>query len=343
MTRTLGEASRTSRAHGDVPRLGFLGVGWIGAARLRALCESGACRAAALADVDGGTLEKARECAAGAEACGGLDELLAMELDGIVIATPSAMHADQAMRALQAGCAVFCQKPLARTEEETARVVEAARAADRLLGVDLSYRHTRAFEAVRDRIRAGDLGEVFAVELTFHNAYGPEKAWFRDVALSGGGCVIDLGIHLVDLALLALGWPRISRAEADLYARGERLGPAPDVVEDFADARLLTERGQSVRLACSWNLHAGRDAVIGARFYGTRGSAGFENRGGSFYDFEATFDVGTRREVIASPPDDWGGRAAVAWARRLARDRGFDDAATRLVEVASVLDRIYGR
>src|SRR5215212_8605598 len=96
------------------------------------------------------------------------EELLTSDLDGIVIATPSALHADQAIAALERGVAVFCQKPLARTGPETRAVIGAARAADRLLGVDLSYRHTSAMRAVRDLVTSGQIGHVRAVELVFH-------------------------------------------------------------------------------------------------------------------------------------------------------------------------------
>ena len=58
-----------------------------------------------------------------------------------------------------------------------------------------SERRARFGPSAGDRIR---LGQTDAVDLVFHNAYGPDKAWFRDPALSAGGCVIDLGIHLVD-------------------------------------------------------------------------------------------------------------------------------------------------
>jgi hypothetical protein len=64
---------------------------------------------------------------------------------------------------------------------------------------------------------------------------------------------------------------------------------------------------------------------------------------GSFYDFTAERYRGTARETLATPPDAWGGRAAAAWAARLAAAERFDPAAERLVEVARVLDRIYGR
>ncbi|MFY0581591.1 Gfo/Idh/MocA family protein [Cystobacter fuscus] len=124
-----------------------------------------------------------------------LEALLDLGLDGVVIATPSAFHAEQSVRALERGVAVFCQKPLGRTQEEVRRVVDAARAADRLLGVDLSYRFTTGMRRLRECIQSGALGDIHAVNLVFHNAYGPDKAWFYDPRLSGGGCVMDLGIH----------------------------------------------------------------------------------------------------------------------------------------------------
>jgi predicted dehydrogenase len=294
------------------PRLGFLGVGWIGRSRLEAIERADVAVTAAIED----------------PALPASQDLAEAELDGVVIATPSALHAAQAIAAFERGLAVFCQKPLARTAEEARRVVAAARAADRLLGVDMSYRHVRAFAAARDLVRSGDLGEVFAADLVFHNAYGPDKPWFRDPRLSGGGCLIDLGIHLVDLALWTLGPLEVADARilgtpVEHYAAG-RLGPAT--------------------FACSWNLDAGADAVITARFYGTRGGVEVTNVDGSFFDFRCDRLHGTRREPLVEPPDDWPGRAAVAWAERLARDRAFDeDAAAELVRVHEVVDELYRR
>jgi predicted dehydrogenase len=301
------------------PRLGFLGVGWIGRARMEAV--AGAADVAAIADP------------ALPDALHSLDELLEHELDGVVVATPSALHAEQAITALESGLAVFCQKPLGRTAAEVRAVVDAAREADRLLAVDLSYRQTRAARAVR----ALELGEVYAVETSFHNAYGPDKEWFYDARLAGGGCVIDLGTHLVDLALWMLGWPAVVDVDSRLLHRAGR------DVEDYAVARLDLDTGATVSLSCSWNLPAGRDCVIEASFYGAAGAASLRNVGGSFYDFVAQRYQGTQTEPLVQPPDDWGGRAIVEWARRVAAGERFDSAAERLVEVAEVLDRIYGR
>jgi predicted dehydrogenase len=326
------------------PRLGFLGVGWIGRNRMQAVAAAGAAEVVAVADAD--------MAAAGAAAAdvGAVtvrpDELLGpdLDLDGVVIATPSALHAEQTLAALRHGRAVFCQKPLARTADETRRVVEAARAADRLLGVDLSYRHLAGVERISDLIVNGDIGDVYAVDLVFHNAYGPDKAWFTDPALSGGGCVIDLGIHLVDLALWLTDAPKVDAVTSRLFAAGRPLDDAPTVCEDYAVARLDLASGATVNLTCSWFLPAGADAAIGATFYGTSGAAALRNVDGSFYDFVAEHRTGTSSRVLAEPPDDWGGRAAVDWSRRLAAGDRFDAAAgAELVDVAAVLDRIYGR
>ena len=327
----------------SVPRLGFLGVGWIGRHRMEAIADTGLAEIAAIADSSTEMMAAARNTAPQAELVCGLDELLEMGVDGIVIATPSALHAEQSIRALESGAAVFCQKPLGRTADEARRVVDAARAADRLLSVDFSYRFTEGMRAVRERIRAGELGEVFAVDLVFHNAYGPDKPWFYDPALSGGGCVMDLGVHLVDLALWALGWPAVESVASRLYREGALLPPSPGVCEDYATATLGMDGGATVDLTCSWRVSAGRDAVIEAAFYGTGGGAALKNVGGSFYDFTAELYHGTARETLASPPDAWGGRAAADWARRLAQGERFDPECERLVEVARVLDRIYGR
>jgi predicted dehydrogenase len=323
------------------PRLGFLGVGWIGRNRLEAIARSGRAEVVAVADdLPGAALEAAR-LAPGARVVEGLEGLLDAGLDGLVIATPSALHASQTRAALERGLSVFCQKPLGRNAGEVAGVVETARRVNRLLGVDLSYRFTEAGRTLRALVGSGELGQIHAVSLVFHNAYGPDKDWFYDRALAGGGCLIDLGIHLVDLALWCLEFPEVERISAGLLAGGRPLEPGSPLVEDYAAAQLRLSTGAVVQLACSWRLPAGRDAVIEASFYGAHGGASLRNMDGSFYDFTCERLAGTRRQLLASPPDPWSGRAAVDWAERLAAGQGFDAEAERFVGVAGVLDRIY--
>ena len=320
-------------------RLGFLGAGWIGRNRMEALLASGGAEAVGICEPDDGMLVEALKLAPAACEAGSLDELLSLGLDGLVIATPSALHAGECIAALEAGVAVFCQKPLGRNAAEVEDVVHAARRADRLLGVDLSYRETAALQAIRDRIRAGELGQVFAADLVFHNAYGPQSAWFWDPQLSGGGCLIDLGVHLVDAALWVFDFPDVIDARATLLRGGEPVWPGS--VEDYAAGELKLATGTVVRLACSWNLNAGADAVIGVTFYGTAGGAEMSNENGSFFDFGAYLLRGRERQQLTSPPDEWGGRAAVRWLEALARGERFEGTTSGLLETARTLDRLY--
>jgi predicted dehydrogenase len=314
---------------------------------MESVCGCGAATAAAVAEPDPGLLAMALVSAPGARGCRSLDELLELApklggLDGVVIATPSALHAAQSLQALAAGLPVFCQKPLGRTAGEAREVVEAARREDLRLGVDLSYRFVEGARRIRELVASGELGTIYAARLVFHNAYGPDKPWFYDRARSGGGCVIDLGTHLIDLLLWMLGEPGVEAVTARCLAGGAPCD-AESQVEDYAVARLVLAGGAVAEIACSWNLPAGQDAVIAASFYGTAGGAELRNVDGSFYDFVAEQFRGTARETLAGPPDAWGGRALEHWARRLAASRGFDSEVESAVRVAEVVDRIYGQ
>jgi predicted dehydrogenase len=324
------------------PELGFLGMGWIGRDRLEALRREDIAHIVAIADPDTEAVLAATQGSADAVAVTELGELLELDLDGVVIATPSAMHAPQAIATLQHGVAVFSQKPLARTRAEAAEVIAAAAAAGRPFGVDLSYRHTAAAQRMRAELQEGRIGRVFATELVFHNAYGPDKPWFVDRRRSGGGCVIDLGTHLLDL-LLWLQGDLQHRVDAVTLLRGGRpLAGADAEVEDFAAVQMTTADGASVRLACSWFLPAGCNCVFDCTLHGTEGALSMSNVAGSFYDFRLDLRHGTQAETLVSGPDSWGGRAVCAWARELGGGGSFDADLGRSVEaVAGLVDAIY--
>ncbi|MBC5775129.1 Gfo/Idh/MocA family oxidoreductase [Pontibacter sp. KCTC 32443] len=333
-----------SSATSTKPKLGFLGVGWIGRNRMEVIAKNGAGEVAFIADTLPQNASEALKSAPGATQVNSLEAVInEPEVDGVVIATPSAFHAEQSMLALEAGKAVFCQKPLGRNIEETRRVVDTARSHNKLLGVDLSYRYTKAMQEVYKVVQSGELGHIYAVELVFHNAYGPDKAWFYEQKLSGGGCVIDLGVHLVDLALWSLNFPEVKEVHSQLFAKGKPISMAEGKVEDYATASIALATGTHLQLTCSWNLPAGQEAIINATFYGTEGGVALKNTNGSFYDFVAERYYGTKTEVLCSPPDDWSGRAGVDWAERLAKGEGFNEEAEEFVRVAEVLDKIYGR
>jgi predicted dehydrogenase len=317
-----------------LPRLGFLGVGWIGRHRMQALSEEGLAEVAAVADPQAEALAAAAEAAPAAQRAATLEELLERDLNGVVIATPSALHAEQAVAALERGLAVFCQKPLARDAEETRRVLAAARGADRLLGVDLSYRHVEALRAARRAVEAGEIGRLHSLDLAFHNAYGPDKPWFTDPELAGGGCLIDLGTHLVDLALWLTGAGHVAVETA------RTLSLHGHAVEDQASTELTLGEVRA-RLACSWFQPAGGECAFECTAWGSEGAVSVRNVGGSFYDFRAELWRGTSSEALVEPPDAWGGRAIAAWAERLAADPAYDPAAEELELLARTIDDVY--
>ena len=194
------------------------------------------------------------------------------DLDGVVIATPSALHAEQSIAALESGLAVFCQKPLGRDAAEAAAVVAAARRADRLLGVDLSYRHldghaADAWSGARGSHRHG----VRRV------AHVPQRVRARQGVVPRPGA-LRRRVH--DRSRHAPRRPRpLDDAGAELRrarraaARGRR-GARRRIATRSRTMRSRSSsprRGAAISIACSWWLHAGRDAVIGAAFHGTHG------------------------------------------------------------------------
>ena len=325
------------------PRLGFIGLGWIGAARMKTVAESGSADIAGLMDSAPEALRAAAAQAPNAVVAPDLESLLALDLDGVVIATPTALHAPQAISSLGSGAAVFCQKPLGRSAAETTQVITAARSSNRLLAVDMCYRFVRAFTLIKEIVQAGEVGELYACDLVFHNAYGPDKPWYYDRKLSGGGCVVDLGIHLIDLALWFLDAPRLRAVSSRRFAQGRALSDGDPALEDYAVARLDFVSGASAAITCSWNLPAGRDAIIRAAFYGTQGGVAVRNVKGSFYDFRAERYRRTATEILDEAPDPWGGRALAAWVNKLATTRDYDPAIESARTVAAVIDAIYGR
>ena len=308
---------------------------------MKALAECGAGEICALVDPQVEMIRAAREVAPDAEVVRSFAEILQSGLDGVVIATPTGMHAEQTIAALDRGIAVFCQKPLGIDAKETKRAIAAARRSDSLLKVDLSYRFVEGARKIRELIQNGELGEVFAMDLVFHNAYGPDKAWFYDPKRSGGGCLIDLGIHLIDLALWLVDFPAVERVTGNLLANGRAFKGREVEVEDFAQAALRLANGANVNVSCSWKAHAGQDAVIEASIFGSQGGAKLRNVNGSFYDFVAEHFTGTSRRTLAVPPDEWGGRAATDWLKQLCRGNHFDPAAEELGIVAEAIDQVY--
>lgn len=325
------------------PRLGFVGVGWIGAMRMESVAASGAAEVVAVCDPSEERLEAARAAHGVVAGFPSYDELLeeasALDLDGVVIATPNALHAEQTVAALERGLAVFCQKPLALDAAEARAMIDTARRADRLLGVDYSYRYTDGARALKELADSGAFDRVTFIETVFHNAYGPGKAWCNDPELAGGGALIDLGVHQIDLALWILGGRGVNAVHGSALRRGVPVGRG--AIDDFAIAHLELEGGTVVHMAVSWEAHAGRDCLIRTTIHGTDGGAEFRNVGGSFFDFETERFHGRAAERIATESGTWLGRGILDWVERLTASRAFDPEIEGSIRITEVIDAIY--
>jgi predicted dehydrogenase len=144
-----------------------------------------------------------------------------------------------------------------------------------LLFVDYSYRFLATVDALRGALAA--VGRVQALRSEFHNIYGPgiEKAWFFDRQLSGGGALVDLGVHLIDLALWLIQPDDVTLERAELDS-----GP----IEREATLGLRLNGSIPFDMAVSWNAPLAETRIV-FEVAGDRGDVRWENVDGSFYRF----------------------------------------------------------
>ena len=226
-TVIMGETLTTATEHISsrekrLPRLGFLGVGWIGRNRLEVIAQSGLAEIAVISDTSPEMLQQSLALAPKAQTVSSYDELLRADIDGVIIATRARSMPSSHYKRWNADCPCSARSRWAEMQMRHVRWWKQQKA-NRLLGIDLAYRFTMALQAIHSVISSGELGKIYAANLVFHNAYGPDKEWFYDRSRSGGGCVMDLGIHLIDAALWILGFPKILTVNSRLYSQGQQL------------------------------------------------------------------------------------------------------------------------
>ena len=185
-----------------------------------------------------------------------LDDLLADEdIDAIDICTPNFLHAPMASAALEAGKHVLCERPLARSADEARTMVKAARKADRILMCSVSHRFRPDAQLLRRFVDKGDLGQIFYAKagwLRLRTQWDSDE-WRAQKRESGGGVVLDLGFHMIDLALWVLGNPAVESVTASVHRlkKGE--------VEDSATAFFRLEGGATLSLELTWGLLMEKD------------------------------------------------------------------------------------
>jgi len=248
---------------------------------------------------------------------------------------------------LEAGAHVLCEKPMAMSVAEAQSMLEAAHAAGRRLGIGFSQRFGRPARAMKAVVDTGRLGEIFQayVSWTRTDMFPRFGGWFGIKEQSGGGPLIDLGVHRLDLALWLMGYPEPKSVSAAAHHRiGVPRAKAEDKqfdVEDYATGLIRFQNGSSLVFEVSWagwqnkgNLWGGQDLHL----VGTEGSLSQSNEE-ILYDFAIDGDVLCSAQVSGDRLPEV--TACSEMVRCLREDVPFSAPAEHGIIVQRILDALY--
>jgi predicted dehydrogenase len=219
-------------------------------------------------------------------------ELLARgDIDFVSVCVPNLLHCQIAVDALNAGKHVHCEKPMAMNSDETKRMIEASEKSGRQLMIGLNNRFTPISQFVKRYVDEGRLGEIYFAKCGWKRRNGLSYAgWFSDKSMSGGGPLIDLGVHYIDLAMHFLGFPEVDKVLAKTYAK---FGPTekraaytfancvpdlttPFTVEDLATGFITMKNDAALQFEVAWASNVEREQVF-YDLYGTEGGIHFHD------------------------------------------------------------------
>ncbi len=276
----------------DKLRVGVIGLG-VGSYHIAGYQTHPQAEVVAVADPDAARRDEIGDKYGVRKRYASAEEMLAKErLDVVSVATPNKYHRDLTLAALQAGCHVLCEKPMAMNAAEAREMQAAAQAAGKRLMINFSWRFTEQSFALKAEVDAGLLGHIYFGRTIWHRRRGLPGfgGWFGQRALSGGGPLIDLGVHRLDLALWLMGYPKpvwvLGRTYNHIAARlAAQRGAAFDV-EDLAAGMITFDNGASLVVEASWAANISERELMETRLYGTE--AGLVQRNiQEGYTFEA--------------------------------------------------------
>ncbi|WP_440989617.1 Gfo/Idh/MocA family protein [Haloarchaeobius baliensis] len=186
--------------------------------------------------------------------------------DAVIVTTPNRYHEEYVVGALDAGLDVLVEKPLAHSLESAERIAAAARQTDAVCMVGFHNRFAAEAQVLKEHIDRGRFGEVTHVDATYVRRRGiPGRgSWFTDESIAGGGALLDIGAHAIDLALHFMEFPEIAEVSGvtrstfgsdEGYTYLEMWGEDGDgefTVDDSANAMIRTVDGQTVVLDTAW-------------------------------------------------------------------------------------------
>ncbi|EEG07079.1 Gfo/Idh/MocA family protein [Pseudogulbenkiania ferrooxidans] len=273
-------------------RVGVIGLG-IGRLHIEGWLQHPQVEVAAICDPDLERLAKVGEQFGIAARYDSADAMLAAErLDVVSVCTPNKYHKGLTLAAFEAGCHVLCEKPMALNADEGREMLAAAQRAGKRLMINFSYRFSAQSRALKAQVDAGRFGDFYFGRSVWHRRRGMPGfgGWFGTKALAGGGPLIDLGVHRLDLALWLMGYPKptwVMGGSYDHIARPLAAQSGKDFdVEDLACALIRFDNGATLALEASWAANIREAELMETRLLGTRAGL-LQHNVGEGYTFDA--------------------------------------------------------
>lgn len=352
-------------------QIGIIGCGGIANQKhLPALSrQKEKCEIMAFCDLKKERAQKAKEKYGAQGACvyDTYEELLAdTALDLVHVLTPNVSHCPITVAAFEAGKHVMCEKPMAHTAADAQKMIEAWKKSGKKFTIGYQNRFRPDTQALHKACEAGELGEVyFAKAHAVRRKAVPTWGVFPDKALQGGGPLIDIGTHALDITLWMMDNYKPVSCVGSVYQKigcqpegyiGNLFGPwdpAHFEVEDSAFGYVKMENGASIFLEAAWALNVKDSREAAATLCGTKGGAelvgGMSEGAYDLYINRAAYGVLTEEKIseggsiaffegAANAPEDM---EAEQWLNAVLQDREPVCRPEQAYVVTQILDGIY--
>jgi len=271
-------------------KIGVIGVGSISDSHLQAYENNKDVEIFAICDLNKERAEAKAKRYGASLVFTDYNELLAHpEIDAVSICTWNNTHAPISIAALRAGKNVLVEKPLCKTVEEALAVQKAVQETGKILQVGFVRRYDANAKMIKEFAEKGEFGEFYYAKTSSIRRFGNPGGWFSDIERSGGGPLIDIGVHVIDLCWYLMGRPKLKSISANTYRKlGNRsnikhlsayqaadFDPTKNTVEDMANAIIRFQNGASLVVDVSFTLHAKQDETT-IKLFGDRGGVELE-------------------------------------------------------------------
>ncbi len=318
-------------------RIGVIGLG-VGWSHIKAYRANPMADVAAICDIDPQRLAARSDEFGITRTYTDWREMLRAEaLDAVSVCLPNYLHAPVSIEALRSGCHVLCEKPLTDTLSAAAMLADEVRASGRVFMVGMTMRYWSHCQALKRMCDRGDLGAVYGARAVYSRRSGVPGAggWFTRRESAGGGAVMDIGVHVVDLAWWLMGRPMPVSASATVYPPSEQPYASGIDVDVHALGCIRFDTGAMLQVEAGWTSHRAADET-GVWLYGER--AGLSTHPPALYSAEA--DVATTTQLAM--PASLGKEGEVAHFLNCIRqdtvpDASIDDG----IQMMRMLDALY--